>query len=171
MLRDKADVHRCLVPPGLADNPFHAPVNLLDGGAAVVDGELDEEQVGMVFEHIVAKAEHTQIGPCASNGGIDFAEGGLRVLLLKPGERLRAPAGLRGDAASQISDADLGTALEFGIKVRQAPAFLTLEEFVLPLGVHLWATIQAGEGAEHSENNQGTTTSLHGFLFVELRDR
>ena len=42
--------------------------------AADIEGELDEQEAGMVVQHIVLEAEHAQSGAGATNGRVDFAD-------------------------------------------------------------------------------------------------
>src|ERR1035441_2940831 len=102
------------MPPGLPDDPLHATINLLRWRTAVVHRKLDEQEVGFVLQNIMLEPEHSQVGAGSTNGRVDLAYPGNGELLAKPGECLRPPAILRGDAAAQIGDTHFAARPEFG---------------------------------------------------------
>ena len=101
---DEADVALGEGAPGLADDALHAADDLLGLRAAIIDGELDEEEVGLLIEHVLFETADAEVGAGATDGGIDLAELGLRVGFLEMGERFDAPSRLRGDAAAEVAD-------------------------------------------------------------------
>ena len=65
-----------------------------------MDGEFDEQEVGIMIQYIVLEPEHAQIRTGSANGGIDFGYVCGRELLAQPGQSLRSPAVLGSDAAA-----------------------------------------------------------------------
>ena len=57
----KTDVRGGIRAPGLAHDALHAALNLLRRGAAVVHGELHEEQVRLELQHIMLRAKDSEV--------------------------------------------------------------------------------------------------------------
>ena len=104
---DEADVGAGVGLPGLADDAFHRADDALRVGAAVVHGELDEEEVRPFREDVLLHAEHAEVRAGAADRGVDLGEAGLRAGLPEMSEGLHAPAVLGGDRAAEITDLDL----------------------------------------------------------------
>jgi hypothetical protein len=73
----------------------------------VVHGELDEQEVRPLREHVLLHAEDPEVRAGAADRGVDLGEARLRIGFLEMGEGLHAPAVLRGDRAAEVADLQL----------------------------------------------------------------
>lgn len=103
---DEADIDVGVVFPGLSDDAFDAFMDLGGVGAGVVDGELDEDEVGVVSEDVAGEAEDAEVGAGAADGGIDFGDGGVGELGGEPFCGLGAPPVGGGDGAAEVGDGE-----------------------------------------------------------------
>ena len=157
---DETDVGARVGLPGLAHDAFHGADDAPRVGAAVVDGELDEEKVRPFREDVLLHAERAEIRTGATDGGVDFGETGLRVGLPEMGEGLHAPAVLGGDRAAEVADLDLRSGrLGLAEEIREPSARRDLPGFeereILVGGLAEDGGAQRQDGEERSHGGPG----------------
>ena len=117
---DESDIAVRQRLPGLANDALHGAVDLRRRGATVVDGELDQQQVGLVIEDVLLEPENAQVRSRAADGRIDLAHLGLGICLLEVGQAFGPPAFLGRDRPAEIADADLLAGGQFREEVGQS---------------------------------------------------
>src|SRR5712691_4583690 len=112
-----------IMPPGLADDSLHAAIDLLRWRSAVVYGEFDKQEVGLMLQNVMLETKHAKVRAGSTNGCVYLAHPGLGELLAKPVERLRPPAILCSDASAKVRDAHLRPGCQFQENIWQPTSF------------------------------------------------
>jgi len=143
---DETDVGLGIGAPGLAHDAFHASVNLLRRGAAVVDGKFLKDEVGVLGKDVLTATEHAQVGAGAADSGVDLRDFGVGILFLEPLEGLGSPAVLGGNAAAEIGDAHVLSLLQFGEEIGQPLARVGFDRFHAGIGEFRGQGVGKGRG-------------------------
>ena len=148
------DVRGWVLLPRLPHDALHGAPDGLGLRAAVVGGELDEQQVGVVPEGVVPHAERAEVRARAADGGVDLLELRLRVGGAEPVRGEVAPAVHRGDRAAEVGDRDLLAGLHLFHEMPNAGACADF----LRLGRH--------RGGEHQGEGEDSDNLFHGMFKI-----
>ena len=124
---DEADVGVRVRAPDLAHDALHGPVDRRVRRPAVVDRELDEDEVRPLRQHVSPQPERAQVGAGPADGGVHVRHRGFRERRLEPLPDARPVGGLlpitrpraRRDGPAEVRDGDGLARRELGEHVRQ----------------------------------------------------